>query len=74
MPALPGYYTTKEAAEKLGYAMSTTIKRFCADGRITGAIKVGKTWFIPEAWVLEQEKTSPIGKGNRGVKRKLMDD
>lgn len=70
MPTLPGYYTTKEAAEKLGYAMPTTLKRFCADGKISGAVKVGKTWLIPESWVNAQKDIAPIGKGNRGITRK----
>lgn len=68
--ALPGYYTTKEAAEKLGYATTATLAKFCSSGLIVGAVKVGKTWFIPEAWVLEQEKIKPMGKGRRGVIRK----
>ena len=71
MPTLPGYYTTKEAAEKLGYATTATLAKVCASGSIAGATKVGKTWFIPEQWVLEQDKIDPIGKGNRGVIRKL---
>lgn len=70
MPALPGYYTTKEAAEKLGYATGETLRQFIVAGKVPGTIKVGKTWFIPEVWVDEQEKIAPIGKGNRGVIRK----
>lgn len=70
MPALPGYYTTTEAAEKLGYATGETLRQFIVAGKIPGTIKVGKTWFIPEQWVLEQAKLDPIGKGNRGVTRK----
>lgn len=70
MPALPGYYTTAEAAEKLGYAVPDTLRQLIGRGRIPGAVKIGKTWLIPESWVMEQEKTGPIGKGNRGVSRK----
>ena len=69
MPALPGYYTTKEAAEKLGYASTGTLANSCQAGKIP-AYKVGKTWLIPEAWVLEQEKIGANGQGNRGVERK----
>lgn len=69
MPTLPGYYTTQEAAERLGYRDGSYLKRLCADGRIP-ANKVGKTWLIPEFWVLEQEKLSPKGQGNRGIERK----
>ena len=69
MPALPGYYTVAEAAERLGYASPSTIKNGCQAGKIP-AYKVGKTWLIPEAWVLEQEKIGANGQGNRGVERK----
>lgn len=69
MPTLPGYYTTQEAAERLGYTNPKTLAKQCAEGRIP-AHKVGKTWLIPESWIFEQEKTAPIGKGNRGVSRK----
>lgn len=70
MPALPGYYTTKEAAEKLGYKSSDSLKHYCQQGKIAGAVKVGKTWFIPETWVIHTEKTPVDPKGNRGIERK----
>lgn len=70
MPALPGYYTTKEAAEKLGYASTSSLRYACIGGKVPDALKVGKTWFIPEKWVEEQEKIPPNGKGNRGITRK----
>lgn len=69
MPALPGYYTTKEAAEKLGYASTSNLANSCQAGRIP-AYKVGKTWLIPASWVEEQEKLVAKGQGNRGVTRK----
>lgn len=71
MPALPGYYTTKEAAEKLGYASTAALRYMCIDGKVIGALKVGKTWFLPEKWVDEQAKIPPKGTGNRGVMRKV---
>ena len=46
MPALPGYYTVAEAAERLGYASPSTIKNGCQAGKIP-AYKVAKTWLIP---------------------------
>ena len=67
--ALPGYYTTKEAAEKLGYATTSYLARLCVSGEIP-AYKVGKTWLIPELWVIEQMRLAPKGQGNRGVGRK----
>lgn len=69
MPVLPGYYTTKEAAEKLGYATTSYLARLCVSGEIP-AYKVGKTWLIPEAWVVEQTKKDIKGQGNRGATRK----
>ena len=70
MPALPGYYTVAEAAERLGYASPSTIKNGCQAGKIP-AYKVAKTWLIPEDWVLQQEKETPKGQGNRGGGRKM---
>lgn len=70
MSALPGYYTLSEAAEKLGYATTSTLRARCISGGILGSLKVSKTWFIPEKWVSEQEKITPIGKGGRGISRK----
>lgn len=69
MPTLPGYYTTKEAAEKLGYAATSYLARLCVSGEIP-AYKVGKTWLIPEQWVAEQLQISPKGPGARGISRK----
>lgn len=69
MPALPGYYTTKEAAEKLGFKTGDSLKHYCQQGKINGAVKVGKTWFIPEQWILEAENTPINPKGNRGLAR-----
>ena len=69
MTALPGYYTTAEAAEALGYATTSYLARQCVSGAIP-AYKVGKTWLIPSLWVEEQQKQSPKGQGNRGVARK----
>ena len=70
MPALPGYYTTKEAAEKLGYASTSTLAGLCQQGKIIGVMKVGKTWLIPEKWVIEQMRLTPKRQGNRGATRK----
>lgn len=69
MPSLPGYYTTSEAADRLGYKSQSTLTNRCQAG-IIPAYKVGKTWLIPESWVLEQERLGPKGQGNRGTERK----
>lgn len=69
MPTLPGYYTTAEAAEKLGYASTSTLAALCQQGKILGATKIGKTWLIPEKWVgLAQNKQ--VTTGGRGKERK----
>lgn len=67
--ALPGYYTTAEAAERLGYASTSTLTNGCQSGKVP-AYKVGKTWLIPESWVIEQEKIDIKPQGSRGVARK----
>lgn len=69
MPALPGYYTTKEAAEKLGYKDQSSISRFCSTGKIPDAQKIGNAWLVPESWVQEMEKKDINPKGNRGLSR-----
>lgn len=69
MPALPGYYTTKEAAEKLGYADSSSLKKGCSNGTIP-AFRVANVWLIPESVINELEKREVKPQGNRGVVRK----
>ena len=69
MPALPGYYTTKEAAEKLGYKTPDSLRQYCAQGKIPGAQNIGRMWFRPVEWV-ERKENEPIDpKGNRGLAR-----
>ena len=63
------FYTATEAAEKLGYRDCSYITQLCTQKKIE-ATKIGRTWLIPESWVLEQERISPKGQGNRGVARK----
>ena len=41
------YLTSPEMSEKWGIT-SRRISVLCAEGRIEGAIKKGKTWLIPE--------------------------
>lgn len=67
--ALPGYYTTKEAAERLGYADRASLNLLCISGKIN-AIKVERMWFIPASEVEEFAKREVAAQGNRGVKRK----
>lgn len=45
-----GYYTTTQAADKLGVS-TYTVARMCSDGRIEGAIKPSTKLLIPIAEV-----------------------
>lgn len=40
------YLTTKEVGEKWGVSQRRVAK-LCSDGRIKGAILMGKTWLVP---------------------------
>ena len=42
-----GYMTTKEAAEKWNITVRQ-VQNHCKSGRITGVMKVGTNWLIPE--------------------------
>ena len=66
--ALPGYFTTAEAAAALGYAASNTLSRLCAESRIL-CYKVGKTWLIPTAQVQSLSDKEADGRGGRGQLR-----
>lgn len=69
MSTIPGYYTTKEAAERLGYRTSVSLCQYCAQGKIPGAKKIGSIWIIPESWVVEKENAPINARGNRGIAR-----
>ena len=42
-----GYMTTKEAAEKWNITVRQ-VHNHCKNGRITGVLKIGTNWLIPE--------------------------
>jgi predicted site-specific integrase-resolvase len=63
---IPQYLSLTEAAERLGYADSNTLRLWSREGRIPGAQKIGAQWVVPVSWVVEQEK---IGKPKRGGPR-----
>jgi excisionase family DNA binding protein len=46
--ALPGYYTTEEAAKYLGLANGSYLRALANEKKIE-AYKVGKTWLISKA-------------------------
>lgn len=66
--ALPGYFTTAEAAAALGYATTATLAKLCAESRIL-CYKVGKTWLIPTAQVQSLSDKEADGRGGRGQLR-----
>jgi len=50
------YYTTTQACKllnkKIGYARF--IRKKCVKGEISGAVKPGTNWLVPENWVKEK--------------------
>ena len=65
------YLSISQAAEALGYASTGTLRLYCIEGRIPGAVKIGSMWAIPRVWVLsERETPTLIQKGGRGSSRK----
>lgn len=72
----PQYLSLSEAAERLGYAGTSTLRLNAIAGKIPGAFKIGKTWAVPVEWVNQQEKDGkppgaggPRGKGVRGKRK-----
>ncbi len=49
-----GYITLKEASELSGIG-SEALKKRCQEGKIPGALKQGKTWFVPRSEVVKDE-------------------
>ena len=67
--ALEGYYTLKEAAERLGYADTSSLRRLCINGSLP-AIRVERMWFLAASVVdaLDRQEVKP--QGGRGIIRK----
>jgi hypothetical protein len=64
----PRLMSISDAAAQLGYADGSTLRRLAASGHIPGAIKIGKTWILPIAWVKDQGNIARDGRGwARGV-------
>ena len=59
-----GYISVKDASEKWGVT-ERVVRQYCADGRISGAFLMGKTWNIPD------DAAKP---GRKARKRKLPAD
>jgi excisionase family DNA binding protein len=58
--SLPGFETTKEAAERLGVTDSR-IRQLAISGRIH-AIKIGTMWFVADDAVIEDRRKKRIQK------------
>jgi hypothetical protein len=48
-----GYLTLTEA-ESISGIKADTLKKRCQEGRISGAIKQGKTWFVPHGEIVKE--------------------
>jgi len=67
------YITTPGAAAMLGESGTTggaNIRTLAREGKIPGAIKIGRDWLIPRAWAEkkaeEKAKTEEEGRAKRG--------
>jgi hypothetical protein len=76
MTNLDDYIPATDAARLNGYANNTLYRTWAREGRIPGAIKLGRDWLLPRAWVDSQPPTEerrgpgrPVTTG-AGLKRK----
>ena len=51
--------TTRQAAERRGVAQ-VTVRRWCQQGKVRGAIRIGRDWMIPATAALPE-----IGPGGK---------
>ena len=56
--------TTTQAAERRGVAQ-VTVRRWCQQGKIHGAIRIGRDWMIPASAALPE-----IGAGGKRMHKK----
>ncbi len=64
---IEGYLTAAQVAERLGAGVRT-VARWCAEGRLPGARKIGAArgaWYIPEAALQGFERPKPGPKPRR---------
>lgn len=57
---IKGYITLKQASEISGKEVEA-LKKQCQTGRIRGAIKQGKTWFVPQGEIIVDDNTTGNG-------------
>ena len=66
-----GYLTSKQFSNKWGITERRIIK-LCQENRITGAIKNGMVWLIPEDTMKPSDKRSKIAKYINTQKRVMI--
>ena len=52
------YISVKEASKRWNIS-ERSVRNYCAEGRVTGAVLLGKTWLIPS------DSTKPIRKNKK---------
>lgn len=57
---IKGYITLKQASDISGKEVEA-LKKQCQTGRIRGAIKQGKTWFVPQSEIVIDETSAGNG-------------
>lgn len=65
--------TIKEAAN-LWKISETTVSKYCRNGRIDGAKKIGNSWYIPEGAVKPADKRITYGVAFSGKKVEICSD
>jgi len=68
------FVSSAEAARRKGYADGSTYRKWAREGRIPGAIKAGRDWLLPCAWLDAQPPDRagpgcPRGKGARAKEK-----
>lgn len=60
-----GFITAVDAALRWGVS-ERTVRNYCAEGRVPGAVLIGKTWAIPE------DATKPVRKARRSTRERTL--
>ena len=60
-----GFITAVDAASRWGVS-ERTVRHYCAEGRVPGAVLIGKTWAIPE------DATKPIRKARPSTRQRTL--
>lgn len=63
-------FTAGQMAERWG-ANPRTVERWCRDGRIPAAVKVGHRWLMPADAVVEPKRKKDLGPARANARHKL---